>query len=129
MLPDEEISLFDAQGTPIAYIAAESDERTIYMWSGEPVAYLEDNSDDEFSIYGFNGKHLGWFVGDVVRDHQGNAIGGTRKKVGVAQFEPFKSFKQFLPFKAFKEFAPFKPFFTSTWSSTTLDEFLMSGSK
>jgi hypothetical protein len=127
MLRDEEISLFDSQGTPVAYIAAEREERTIYMWSGQPAAYLDDSSDDEFSIYGFNGKHLGWFVGDVVRDHQGNAVGGTRKMIGSVGFEPFKSFKQFKPFKAFKEFAPFRPYFTTTWSSTPLAEFLMGG--
>ncbi len=34
---------------------------TIYLWGGKPVAYLSAESDDGFHVYGFNGKHLGWF--------------------------------------------------------------------
>lgn len=50
----EEITLFETSGQPTAYIATE--DMTIFLWTGEPVAYFIKNS-----IYGFNGKHLGWF--------------------------------------------------------------------
>jgi hypothetical protein len=59
---EEETALFNSDGSPVAYIALENDDLTIYMWSGKPVAYLESSSGGGFSIYGFNGKHLGWFV-------------------------------------------------------------------
>ena len=65
-----EITLFDANGAPVAYIAPD-EEWAIYLWNGKPVAYLEHDG-DAFSIYGFNGKHLGWFDEGVVRDHQGD---------------------------------------------------------
>jgi 4-fold beta-flower domain-containing protein len=55
----DETTLFSSQGKPTAYIA---DDSTIYLWSGKPVAYLyPDSVNDGLNIYGFNGKHLGWF--------------------------------------------------------------------
>jgi hypothetical protein len=120
-----EITLFGADGAAVAYI---SDDLTIYLWSGDPVAYLESDAAGGFHIYGFNGKHLGWYVSSVVRDHHGYAVGAKRDAFSSpVQVEPFKPFKKFKPFKAFKEFAPFRPFFRNTWSQMYLDEFLMQG--
>ena len=51
----QEISLYDSVGEAVAYIDSD-DELNIYLWRGKPVAYLE-----HISLYGFNGKHLGWF--------------------------------------------------------------------
>lgn len=122
----DEISLFNAEGKPVAYIA---EELTIYSWSGKPVAYLDEDSAGGFHIYGFNGKHLGWFVKGIIRDHNGHFVGGIEEVFASStQFEPFKSFKQFKPFKSFKEFAPFRPFFDNTWSDMPLRLFLLQGS-
>jgi hypothetical protein len=119
----EEITLFDCDGTAIAYVAPD-DEHTIYLWSGKPVAYLDGEH-----IYGFNGKHLGWFEEGVMWDHTGAQAGFIIKTLPVfAKFEPFKAFKQFKPFKAFKEFAPFKPFKSAVISKTPLSAFLGRGS-
>jgi hypothetical protein len=64
-----EISLYDDAGEAVAYIDT-SDEMNIYLWGGEPVAYMDGES-----IYGFNGKHLGWLKKGVIRDHEGYAVG------------------------------------------------------
>lgn len=119
-----EITLFNSQGNPTAYIA--NDEAlTIYLWSGEPVAYL-DNED----IYGFNGKHLGWFEQGIIWDHDGNKVGYINKTLPVfAKFEPLKSFKEFKPFKSFQEFSPFKPFKSLNISTIELSTFLGAGVK
>ncbi len=58
---DEEVTLFNSAGKADAYIAID-DELTIYLWSGKPVAYLENDTEGGYHVYGFNGKHLGWFV-------------------------------------------------------------------
>jgi hypothetical protein len=122
---DDEISLFDSTGTATAYIA---EELTIYLWSGKPVAYLEKDGAGGFHIYGFNGKHLGWFVGGIARDHKGKAVGAVKEAFATGtKTEPFKSFKQFKPFKSFKEFAPFRPFFSNDWSDTSFKLFLLQG--
>lgn len=98
-------TLFDANGAPAAYID-HADENTIYSFEGEPLAYLDGDN-----VYGFNGKHIGWYEEGILWDHSGARAGYTKNTSPVfTQFEPFKSFKQFKPFKAFKEFAPFKPF-------------------
>ena len=75
-----DISLFDGRGQATAYIAAD-DGLTIFMWSGKPVAYLEQDSAGGFHIYGFNGKHLGWFVSDIVREHNGNVACATKARM------------------------------------------------
>jgi hypothetical protein len=114
---DGEVSLFDGRGKAIAYIALD-DEMTIYLWSGKPVAYLERDRASGYHVYGFNGKHIGWFVGGVLRDHSGDATCATADNLQHAELEPFKSFKEFKPFKGFQKFAPFRPFFSSNWSDT-----------
>lgn len=124
-MDSDEISLYDSSGTAIAYIA---EDLTLYLWSGKPVAYLDQDISGGFHIYGFNGKHLGWFVGGVIRDHQGYAVGAVYEVFIIPpRFEPFKQFKQFKPFKSFKEFAPFRPFFINTWSDIGLKLFLLQG--
>ncbi|MBU1386901.1 MAG: hypothetical protein KKE62_14175 [Proteobacteria bacterium] len=121
----DEITLFDSSSQAVAYIA---EELTIYLWSGNPVAYLEEDNAGGFHVYGYNGKHLGWLVQNVVWNHNGKAVGALREGFkDPPNSEPFKSFKQFKPFKAFKEFAPFRPIFTKSWSDTPFKLFLLRG--
>ena len=57
----QELTLFDSSGNATAYIAM-NDGMTIYLWGGTPVAYLHPRrSGTPYSVYGFNGDHLGWF--------------------------------------------------------------------
>ena len=124
---DDEVSLFNGKGKATAYIAVD-DGMTIYLWGGKPVAYLEpDKSGSGFHLYGFNGKHLGWFVQGVVRDHDGDAACAVKDRMKSTDFEPFKAFKEFKPFKAFKEFAPFRPTFSKSFGSVTCSLFLGEG--
>lgn len=118
-----EITLFGSRGDPVAYIADSSD-KTIFSFNGEPLAYIDEKS----NIYGFNGRHLGWYENEIIWDHNGNRVGFTKNTCPVlAQFEPFKGFKQFKPFRSFKQFAPFKPFKSINISNIGLLEFLKAG--
>ena len=124
---DEEVTLFNGKGKAAAYIAVD-DEMTIYLWGGKPVAYLEpDKRGGGFHIYGFNGKHLGWFVQGVVRDNVGDPACAVKDRMKSTDFEPFKAFKEFKPFKAFKEFAPIRPTFSKSFGSVTCSLFLAEG--
>lgn len=119
-----EETIYNAKGKPEAYIDY-TDEDTIYLWDGTPIAYLNKDS-----IYGFNGKHLGWYEDGIMRDHSGNIVGFNKKAANVfVAFEPFKAFKKFKPFKSFEAFAPFKPFYHSTLSEFELIAFLLQGKK
>ena len=125
---EDEVTLFDKNGKAVAYIALD-DETTIYLWTGEPVAYLKEVQ-GKYSIYGFNGKHLGWFVDGLVRDHSGYVVGFVESAGNFAtEFEPFKSFRQFKPFKSFREFQPFYPFEQNVWSRLDLRILLSMGGK
>jgi hypothetical protein len=120
-----EETFFDLDGNPVAYIDY-NDENTIYMWDGTPSAYL----DEENRIYGFNGKHLGWFEDGILWDLKGDRTGYNKQTIPVfAKFEPFKAFKKFKPFKSFKEFSKFKPFKKTSRSNTSLPQFFAGGQK
>ena len=124
----DEITFFDQRGKASAYVALD-DGLTIYLWSGKPVAYLDRNAAGGFNVYGFNGKHLGWFVAGVVRDHDGDAACAVKERLRSTEFEPFKAFKQFKPFKSFKEFAPFRPSFTTSWGDVPCRFLLAEGAE
>ena len=125
---DDEVSLFDADGRATAYVAID-DELTLYLWSGQPVVYLDRGSSGWFDVYGFNGRHLGWFVNGIVWDHDGKATCATEERLQTTKFEPFKSFKQFKPFKSFKEYAPFRPTLVQSWSRVPCRFWLEQGAK
>jgi hypothetical protein len=120
----DDLDFYDSGGHAVAYAAADHD-LTIYLWSGKPVAYLDDKN-----VYGFNGKHLGWYEEGVVYDHQGHMIAALASRfTNAVSTPPFKSFKQFEPFKAFEQFAPFEPFLTRNWSDTSALQFFLQGAK
>lgn len=119
-----EVALYDYGGTPVAYVSTD-DDRTIYAFNGQPLAYLDGEK-----VYGFNGKHLGWFEDGVLIDTDGRPVGFVLEKLQVAaRLQPLKSFKRFKPFKSFKQFSRFKPFRKSMPSSLDLGEFLEAGAK
>lgn len=121
---DEDIDFYDSAAKAVAYIAADKD-LTIYLWSGKPCAYL-DNED----IYGFNGKHLGWFRSGLVYDHDGYVVAAVKGAFRTSvEFAPFKSFKEFKPFKSLKELKPLKPLWSKDWSSTPAKMFFLNGAE
>jgi len=122
---NEEISIYSSQGKAIAYI--ETEDMTIYLWGGKPVAYLTNDS-EKFNIYGFNGKHLGWFVKGIMRDHDGDVTGFIKDAVNIPiEYEPYKGYKQYKPYKSYKEYAPYMPYLSNSFSKTPLSLFLAQG--
>lgn len=120
-----DLDFYDSRGRAVAYIAAEDEGGTVYLWDGKPVAYL-----DEESIFGFNGKHLGWLKGNAIYDHDGNVVAAMSNAFSSAvEIAPPKGFKQFLPFKSFKELKPFKPFFASKWCDVPAKVFFLKGTQ
>jgi hypothetical protein len=121
-----EAEFFDSKGTAAVYFEYSDAEHTFYLWSeGEPVAYM-----DEDSLYGFNGKHLGWLQNGAVYDHEGNVVAAT-----AARFQdpvhppPPKGYKQYKPYKDYKEYRPYKPALNTTWSTMTVRAFFLQGKK
>lgn len=121
----DEITLFNSRGNAMAYIA---DDLTIYLWSGKPVAYLKpDTRHDGLDIYGFNGKHLGWFVHGIAWNHDGDGACGVKEVLPVTTLEPLKSLKALKPLKSLRELAPLRPIFSRRWAKIPCNVFLFEG--
>jgi hypothetical protein len=119
-----EISLYDDDGEAVAYIDT-GDEMNIYLWKGEPVAYLDGQS-----IYGFNGKHLGWFKKGVIWDHDGYAVGFIDGAVNkLTKLEHLKGLQKLTPLKSLRELEPLEPLHKSQWARLPLEIFLSMGKK
>ena len=124
----QEITLFDSEGQARAYIDANNKEMPIYLWSGEPVAYLKTSSNNGYSVYGFNGKHLGWFEDGQIIDHDGYVCGFIKGAINkYTAYEPFKGYKQYLPYKSYTEYEPYKPYKKPYFSNTPLVLLLRKG--
>jgi len=96
---------------------------TLYLWSGTPCAYLVSES-----IYGFNGKHIGWFRDAVVYDHHGYVVAATSGTfLRVVKIAPLKGLKELQPLRALEEIGPLKPIFTTLWSKTAANAFFLDG--
>jgi len=122
----QEISLFDYNGRATAYIAGDGNN-TIYLWNGRPVAYIFFDKGD-YHIYGFNGRHLGWFDEGIVRDNRGEAVGAEKSAHPKrTRAEPEKSAKREKPVASLRGFAPIKPVFSKKWSKTSLNIMLSQG--
>jgi len=65
-------TLFNRDGRPVAYLH-EDYHGSIFLWDGHAVAYLYD----DMHVYGLNGRHLGWFLDDILYTNGGGRIGFT----------------------------------------------------
>jgi hypothetical protein len=119
-----EISLFNDAGEAVAYIDTDN-EMNIYLWKGEPVAYLDGES-----IYGFNGKHLGWFKKGIIWDHEGYAVGFIEGAVNkLTKLERLKGLQKLTPLKSLPQLEPLEPVHKSQWARLPLEIFLSMGKK
>ena len=118
-----ETPLSNFSGQKIAYIA--SDE-TIYLWGGKPVAYLIADRAGGEDVFGFNGKHLGWFLKDMIWSHEGRPV-CTARKAEPHGLEPLKAAKGAIPAKAAREAVPVRPIFVEAPEDTACRTFLNQG--
>ncbi|EJL6303986.1 4-fold beta flower protein [Vibrio cholerae] len=111
-----EVTLYDGQGKPVAYVAADS-ENSIYTWDGHAVAYITDGK-----VYGWNGQHLGWFIDGVIFDLQGYRVGS------IAERCPYATYAQPAKYAKYAKYAAYaKPALSVSYGRTHLIDFLNSG--
>lgn len=117
-----QLSLYDTRGYAVAYLDTDQ-QMTVYLWDGQPVAYVDGQS-----LYGFNGRHLGWLKNRVVVDHDGYAVGFTESVIRRrTRVERIKGLKQLTPLKALPQLEPMEPLQAGGWSDVPLDVFLSMG--
>ena len=121
----EEVPLLNHLGVGVAYVDR-GDDSTIYLWGGIPTAYL-----DGTSIYGFNGRHLGWFEDGIVRGGGGKRVGYTEESIAVYGQTPLhlaeKGPKRPKPVPLPEVPAPPKPVYLDSPSPVPLGELLRRG--
>jgi hypothetical protein len=118
-----EKTLFDQKGEAIAYITSDYRE-TIYLWEGWPLAYLYG----EEHVYGINGRHLGWFITEILYNNHGDRIGFTSSTCPVAiAKEPTKDKKHPKSEIRSKWKAPPLPKLSFRFASQNLADFLREG--
>ena len=117
-----EITLFDKHGKPVAYIADDG-ENSIYLWSGHAVAYIDGEN-----VYGWNGKHLGWFVDGIIYNIRGRRVGSIREKCPFATYaEPAKNAK-YAKYAKYARYAAYAiPALSTGYSDEDFEEFLKQG--
>lgn len=115
------MTFYDRNGKPMAYT---EDDIHIYLFSGKPVAYFDGNA-----VFGFNGKHMGWFEKGWIRDIWGACVFFTENASGsgpmkpMKQMRPMKCMKQMKPMKAMRQMKRMKPMNQLSWSALSGESF------
>lgn len=124
----QQITLFDSEGEARAYIDYDEDA-TIFMWDGTPVAFIEKEGRD-LCVFGFNGSFLGWYEDGIIYDKKGYAVGARKGAVSmITKIEKIKGIQKITPIRPITPITPISPIFKSSWSNTSLTEFLFYGKK
>lgn len=132
-LSAQQVSLYDRQGRVSAYIDY-TQERTIFMWNGTPVAFMEKDGKD-LAIFGLMLFFLGWYADGVIYDKAGFIVGVEKEVEGAlsipinVKVEPIKGVQKVTPVYPVTPITPFQPILRSSWSDTTLSDFLYVGKK
>jgi hypothetical protein len=116
-------TLFDKHGNPVAYIADDYN-KTVYLWDGSLVAYIYEDE----HVYGINGRHLGWWVDEILYNVDGDRIAFTSGTCPVAiGKEPQKNKKQRMEEIRPRWKAPPLPKLGFDFASQDLADFLREG--
>jgi hypothetical protein len=117
------MTFYNKNGNPIAYT---DDHVHIYLFSGKPAAYL-----DEDTVYGFNGKHIGWFENGWIRDLNGACVFFTESSTDsglvkpVKHICPVKCVKHVLPVKCVKQIKRVRSINQLNWSIHSDESFFI----
>lgn len=124
----QQVSLYDSDGEARAYIDFD-EEATIFMWDGTPAAFIENDRRD-LCVFGFNGIFLGWYEDGIIYDKKGYAVGARKGATNMmTKMERMKGMQKMTPMRPMTPMTPMKPMWKSSWSSTSLTEFLYFGKK
>jgi hypothetical protein len=123
----DEVTLYEGNGQPVAYIVT-NDEMTIYTWEGHAVAYLVENDNRSWYVYGWNGKHLGWFERGVIWNTNGYAQCAIRQALAAAAYAEPAKYAKYAKFAKYARYAPYaKPTYSNTFDHVPCVAFLTMG--
>ncbi len=75
----------------------------IITWEGVHVGFLWG-----IAVYNYNGEHVAWFEGGILRDLNGATAGFGINPTDTPK--PYLPYKQYLPYRGYIQYAPYKPY-------------------
>jgi len=102
------------------YLSAEK-ENSIFTWDGHSVAYIEDEL-----IFGWRGKHIGWFCNGILYDVFGYKVGSVKEKCTVPIHTEMTKGSKFPDYSRYTKCAiRLKPTLLPTYSKEDLVDFII----
>jgi len=116
----QEITLYDQTGHPLIYLSPENDN-SFYTWDGHAVAYLYDSE----LIYGWKGKHIGWYINGVIYDLQGYRVGSISEKCPTSVYSESSKYSKYSQYSRYSRYSPYsRPSLKSSYSDVKLINFI-----
>src|SRR5687768_16299631 len=114
-----ETTIYDVHRRARIYGTDDADD-AIYTWDGHAVARLDGEQ-----VYGWRGRHIGWFVDGILYDGTGYRLGFTAKTCPVAPFPEPAKYSRRTPTQRFTHSVPYaRPKFSEGNSLQDLDVFI-----
>ena len=114
-----EITFYNRTGHPQTYLSTENDN-SFYTWDGHAVAYLHEDK-----VYGWRGKHIGWYIDGVIYDLKGYRVGSTREKCSYSVYSEDSKYSKYSRYSRYSRYSPYsKPSLSSMYASIDLLEFI-----
>lgn len=109
-------TFYDRNGRAVAWYDNEQEDPAIYLYNGTPVAWISDES-----IYGYSGRHFGWFIDGWVRDSRGQAVLFTAGSTGgparpARNACPARAARSARPARGARQARPARPARSLSWS-------------
>jgi len=114
-----ETTLYDAHRRPRIYISADG-ENNIYTWDGHAVACIDGEH-----VFGWRGRHIGWFIEGVLYDGKGLRIGFTAETFTVPTFPDPGKYAKYTKSRRYPKLpAPARPELSQGNSNEDLETFI-----
>ena len=114
-----ETTIYDIHRRARIYLADDADN-AIYTWDGHAVACLDGEQ-----VYGWRGRHIGWFVDGILYDGTGYRVGFTSETCTTAPYPEPTKYSRRTPAKRFTHSDPYtRPKFSQGNSHQDLDDFI-----
>ncbi len=114
-----EITLYERDGHPVAYIADDS-EHSIYTWDGHAVCYIIDDK-----IFGWKGRHIGWFYQGIIYDIHGYRVGYTEQTCPSCTYIAPVKYVKFVKYVKYVRYVPYmRPMFSMNQANISLADFV-----
>ena len=114
-----ETNIYDTHNRPRIYLADDGDQ-SFYTWDGHAVACLAGEH-----VFGWKGRHIGWFVEGILYDDKGFRIGFTSATCPADTYTEPAKYTKFSKLERFRQQTPHRrPALSLTNSNQDIDDFI-----